>query len=485
MERVPDSTESTAAFPRGEEGLMPNTSGQPEDVSSFGEVTSPDYGPTPSVTTLSSFSPSTSSNVHPFKLERFEDNKGNTRTRIYLGRLRYLINNFNVVIQADTTGETSYGTIPTSGATKTSNETGSTFTVSGLTLPQHQHDVTNGEVFIPEHKHVARDSSEDGLLMPNHRHLAGTGSNNLQAVPATTPSSVNTGGTGEHTHSGSTGGPVTGSGGSYGDSHTHSYTISGGNHNHTYVKDNHSHIVEGETTDVKGYTSVKKVTGVTGGVKDYTTEEDNKKVTGTTGNVRNGSSAVLPPISASGSSSGIGHTHDLPALVNSPTAADRFVCVKNQDQGAGFINEIEPTGFTALKDSNDKDTVVKAKTMSIAETHGSFFLKWSITLPTGSASGATIAADAISIHRDADPTKTAEQLQNDFGKMSSLTANSETAAMASFKRDTHSEDDRTATYYVKLGVSYDPSAAGVNSKTIEQITYENVYWSPLFISSIP
>jgi len=76
-------------------------------------------------------------------------------------------------------------------------------------------------------------------------------------------------------------------------------------------------------------------------------------------------------------------------------------------------------------------------------------------------------------------------LQNDFGKMSSLTANSETAAMASFKRGTHSEDDRTAAYYVKLGVSYDPNAAGVDAKTIEQITYENVYWSPLFISSIP
>ena len=122
--------------------------------------------------------------------------------------------------------------------------------------------------------------------------------------------------------------------------------------------------------------------------------------------------------------------------------------------------------------------------MSIAETHGSFFLKWSITLPTESASGVTIAADAISIHRDADPTKTAEQLQNDFGKMSSLVADSENATMSTFKRGSHSEDDRTATYYVKLGVSYDPSAAGVNSKTIEQITYENVYWSPLFISSI-
>jgi hypothetical protein len=94
----------------------------------------------------------------------------------------------------------------------------------------------------------------------------------------------------------------------------------------------------------------------------------------------------------------------------------------------------------------------------------------------------TINQADVTIHRDADTTKTAEVLQN-ADKMSTLVADSETATMGDFRRGTDTDDDRTAYYYVKIGASYNPNTAGTNAKTIEQMTYENIYWCPLFISS--
>ena len=417
MEEVPPSTESTADLPRSQDGDMPFTSGEREGSFVGDGAIPPEYGPTPSVSSIPpSITPSASSDVHPFKLERYVDNKGNTRTRVYLGRLRYLINNFDVLIQSDTRSTASYsGSMGTGSSEITGPESGHTHSgTSTVTIPDHEHengsDETHGGLTIPDHKH------EDGTLYgPDHTHDAGS--------------------------YGNSGGSVSGT----------SCSLNGMS----------SLDIEGDTGDIKDKSSNDNVEGRTGGIYG----------SAPTVNITTGSST--------------GHTHPLPVLSNNTVTVDRFICVKNQSQGAGFINEIEPDGFTAIKDSNDKDTVLKAKDMPINQTYGSFFLKWSIILPTGSASGATIAADSITIHRDSDPTKTAEQLQNDFGAMSALTANSETAAMGSFKRGSHSEADRTATYYVKLGVSYDPNAAGTNSKSIEQITYENVYWCPLFISSIP
>ena len=417
MEEVPPSTESTADLPRSQDGDMPFTSGEREGSFVGDGAIPPEYGPTPSVSSIPpSITPSASSDVHPFKLERYVDNKGNTRTRVYLGRLRYLINNFDVVIQSDTRSTVSYSGSMGSGSSEiTGPESGHTHSgTSTVTIPDHEHengsDETHGGLTIPDHKH------EDGTLYgPDHTHDAGS--------------------------YGNTGGSVSGTSGS--------------------LNGMSSLDIEGDTGDIKDKSSNDNVEGRTGGIYG----------SAPTVNITTGSSS--------------GHTHPLPVLSNNTVTVDRFICVKNQSQGAGFINEIEPDGFTAIKDSNDKDTVLKAKDMPINQTYGSFFLKWSIILPTGSASGASIAANSITIHRESDPTKTAEQLQNDFGAMSALTANSETASMGSFKRGDHSEGARTATYYVKLGVSYDPNAAGTNSKSIEQITYENVYWCPLFISSIP
>ena len=511
MEETPRSTESTAAFTMPQDGDTPNTSGTPEEVSTFGEVPPTSHGPAPIITSRPSFSPSTSSSVHPFKLERFTDNKGNPRTRVYLGRLRYLINNFEVIIQSDTKSTASYsGSMGTGSSEVTGAETGHTHSgTSTVTLPQHTHDnsgtaaaktggsITTGQTETAgAHNHSAQGTMAAPL--GDHYHAGGgtgVGSDQQLKIKQHTHSLPDITGGAHSNHSGVTGAITSGTGGST-PAHTHDIgqNLTGGSHTHdlsttptgnitAYGSSGFPEYIEGNTGGVPHSLPSQAVTGVTdteaAHYHVYNKDDHSHTLSGETGEVY----GSLPTFDISTGSS-TGHTHPIPTLTNSLVSVDRFVCVQSQSQGAGYINEVEPTGFTALKDSNDKDTVVKAKTMVVADTYGSFFLKWSITLPTGSASGATIAADAISIHRDADPTKTAEQLQNDFGKMSSLVANSETATMATFKRDTHSEDDRTASYYVKIGVSYDPNAAGTNSKTIEQITYENVYWSPLFISSI-
>lgn len=411
MEETPRSTESTAAFTMGQDGETPNTSGEPEEVSALGEVSSPSYGPAPMITSRPSFSPSTSSSVHPFKLERFVDNKGNPRTRVYLGRLRYCINTFDVIIENDTTGATTYGSL------------GSTNTGSGTA---HTHGATGLSATVGDHYHAS----------------GGTGVGSDQQLKFK-----------QHTHSlpNTTGDPT--SGGSY----------SGGDHTHD---------LGGNTGNVTDFgaspPSVEEITGNTGGIAS---SSPSSNVSGTLADESS-------------------HTHPLPDLSTSTSEADRFVCILGQPQGAGIISEVEPAGFTALKDSNDKDTVVKAKDLPVGDTYGSIFLKWKVILSDSDSLGLySINAADVTIHRHSDPAKTAEQLIIDnFEKLTHLRGvNDENNAasgtdMDFFKRGSESEDDRTAHYYVKIGVSYDPNAAGTNSKTIEQMTYENVYWSPLFLS---
>ena len=142
-----------------------------------------------------------------------------------------------------------------------------------------------------------------------------------------------------------------------------------------------------------------------------------------------------------------------------------------------------------MKDSDDKDTVVKTKTLPIGDTYGSIFLRWKLVLSdSDSLDLQTINQADVTIYRHSDPTKTAEQLITDnTEKLTALRGvdDENNAAsgtnMEAFKRGSETEDDRTAYYYVKIGNSYDPNAAGTNSKTIEQITYENVYWSPFLL----
>lgn len=514
-EAIKDSAQSTAGFPRSKEGHLPETIGDAPKTTTVGSLISVEHGPPPIVTTTPDFAESTSSNIHPFKLERFTDSKGNTRTRVYVGKLRYCINTFDIEIKKDKKGTTTYGSL---GSTNTGSESSHTHSgTSSVPLPAHTHtqdgtavaktgnDITTGNtenesshthsvagIEIPEHKHVARDSTEDGLLMPNHEHDAGTSADNLK-IP-------------QHQHEiGISGDTESASAGGY--NHYHQIYINQQTNN---IVSSNNLSVTGKTDEVTDYDSsssnvVKKVTGKTGGIFEknnndnlsgataagtahshqYNKDDHSHTLTGQTGGIY-GSAPTIDVTTGSGSP----HNHPLPDLSTATSEADRFVCIKTQGQGAGIIKEVEPTGFTALKDSDDKDTVVKTKTLPIGDTYGSIFLRWKLVLvENNSLDLQTINQADVTIYRHSDPTKTAEQLITDnFEKLTDLRGvdlpdNNPASGtdMDAFKRGSETEDDRTAYYYVKIGNSYDPNAAGTNSKTIEQITYENVYWSPFFL----
>ena len=552
-----DSTLPTASFVRPEYNTHPNQQGNPPESNTLGQPMQQENGPPPSIIDRPDFSLPTSSSIHPFKLERFVDNKGNPRTRVYLGRLRYCINTFDVIIENDTTGATTYGSV---GSTNTGDGTSHTHSAGDYSIPDHTHSVADIE--IPDHEHIAgtnldADAKSGGSITvgtsengTNHTHsisltaAAGSTSGTTgteaahthAATGLTIPDHKHTDGdliaadhthdisfsltTGSYSHDHDDSGTTT-------DTHTHSLTISGytgslssgssvdvsgdtGNmknkssnddvegstaagssHSHSYTKDDHTHSVAGDTGNPSSHTHnynkddhSHEVSGRTGGMYD---KDNNDNLTGQTAGVY-GSDSTPPITGNSGSPSA--HTHPLPDLSTSTSEADRFVCILGQPQGAGIISEVEPAGFTALKDSNDKDTVVKAKDLPIGDTYGSIFLKWKVILSDSDSLGAySINAADVTIHRHSDPAKTAEQLIIDntekLTHLRGVDASNNAASgtsMRYFKRGSESEDDRTAYYYVKIGVSYDPNAAGTNSKTIEQMTYENVYWSPLFLS---
>jgi len=142
--------------------------------------------------------------IHPFKLEKFTNPDDNsTKVRIYEGDVYAKIDTFQLDLISLTTSVESYSTAdpPAGPSTKEQSLGSHSITFSDVTaqMPQHQHDVDGGTVLIPQHKHLARDSSEDGLVMPNHKHAAGS---NLTATAGST--SADTGYAGAHSHSAGT-----------------------------------------------------------------------------------------------------------------------------------------------------------------------------------------------------------------------------------------------------------------------------------------
>ena len=88
----------------------------------------------------------------------------------------------------------------------------------------------------------------------------------------------------------------------------------------------------------------------------------------------------------------------------------------------------------------------------------------------------------MSIHVDPAVNKKANELSDD-DQLPDLETNSQGTNIQHFRRGTETEADRVAFFYVKIGISH-PEAAGT-IKTIEQITYDNINWTPLIISRAP
>lgn len=189
------------------------------------------------------------------------------------------------------------------------------------------------------------------------------------------------------------------------------------------------------------------------------------------------------------------HNHTVPNLTSATPTVDRFVTIKNQIAATGIIKDVGPTkgpGNTTFGFVNNADgdqTVNRVLTLP-AGTFGSIFLKWKVILPSDQnlANNFNILADHVEIHVDPDVAKTAESLSSDDTftelKITDATAGDDAGIDDTFDRRVNAgagenEADRTAYFYVKLGVTHNPAGGGL--KAVEQITYENVYWSPLIL----
>lgn len=375
--------------------------------------------------------------IHPFKIESAADPDTNvTKTRVYRGNVFARIDTFLLAQRIIETSVASYATSdPPTGPNTSTKDLGS-FTLTGLTanLPEHTHEAKNsGEdgLLMPDHKHLPRDSpSEDGLVA---EAKSGTGSGGI-----TTGTTGGTG-AGEHTHSGFTGGPVTGSGGSYGDAHTHGYTISGGGHNHEYNKDDHSH----------------KVVGETGSVKDYSTGDPEKKhILGSTGNV---SGSESTPIVISGtvstSSSSTSHSHKVPAISNATTTEHKFIEVAGQDFPDDNDKATDWTGVFNKSVLADDGTSTIFDYHESSSSTGAFYVKWVVTINES----ANVSSIVGSIHRTglgaAAPTNI------NFGSLTPPEAGKLTRA----------EAGRIGTFYQKIGEAH--------STHVKQEQFSNINWS--------
>ena len=230
-------------------------------------------------------------------------------------------------------------------------------------------------------------------------------------------------------------------------------------HKHTFTKDNHEHSISGDTTEVKDYNtdSEKRVTGETGSVKDYSTEA-NKKCTGTTGDVRDGTSSTLPSfnisVSGSSSSSGLDHSHNIPALESASTT-HKFVAVKGQEAAPAAPEE---TNFAATFNKNIKfedgtDTIFSYHESS--HSSGDFYVKWEITIDAD----AKIVNNGIvgSIERVAVGAGAPADVP--FG---ALTQNGNKELVREVAK-------RKGTFHQKIG--------SVTATTVDQVQFSNINWS--------
>jgi hypothetical protein len=175
-----------------------------------------------------------------------------------------------------------------------------------------------------------------------------------------------------------------------------------------------------------------------------------------------------------------GHKHKIPDLVTSNSTVDKFVCVHGQTAGQGILKDVTANVWAEFTNAEGNGTGVFATDLPVGDTFGSIFLKWKLVLTDGvDLSGVTISTADVSIHRDADVDKKADELSDD-DQLPDLASDNEGASMSNFDRGGESADDRTAYFYVKLGISH-PTGEGV-IKSIEQITYDNINWTPLLIS---
>ena len=208
------------------------------------------------------------------------------------------------------------------------------------------------------------------------------------------------------------------------------------------------------THTVSGYTEFTDITGISGGNHQHVL----------------GSNATLGPA-------------PFPNLTSATATVDKFVCIEGQSAGQGILKDVASNSFGEIVNAEGVPTGIHAHDLPVGDTFGSVFLKWKVELDNDTdLSGVEIAEADVSIHVDPAVNKKANELSDD-DQLPDLETNSQGTNIQHFRRGTETEADRVAFFYVKIGISH-PEAAGT-IKTIEQITYDNINWTPLIISRAP
>ena len=153
--------------------------------------------------------------------------------------------------------------------------------------------------------------------------------------------------------------------------------------------------------------------------------------------------------------------------------------IEKQPSISGIIEE-PVAGFSPIQDDDGNDTVLTSIEYPANESYGDFYVKWSVTISQDQNFSATFGNNNVLVHRVARTTEDGTD-QND-ANIALLEAINKNTGSAELRRGDGTGSDHVGTYYAKIGTSYDPSVTGTNSKTIEQVLFNHVYWSPTIVA---
>lgn len=181
-----------------------------------------------------------------------------------------------------------------------------------------------------------------------------------------------------------------------------------------------------------------------------------------------------------GSSSG---AKEICELDETETDVDKFLTIGGQPKIRG-LEQIEPEGFVPILNALGQETEFRAQTLD--DTYGKVWLTWDLdtTADLGGPADLVVANVKITMtpHVEDDPdTPDVDESDTDPEniKVGALT-------VANWEA---SRGPDVGTYYLLIGTTYDPSLeppAGtaiedLNIKSIVQVIYENVYYSPFIL----
>ena len=379
-------------------------------------------------------------NMFPFKLQFFIDDDPESDTfeklqlRVYTGMLTVTINTFTYSKDKDT--DTTY-------TISCDDYTGDpTTTVNTANHPTSGTVNTGEQAATATDEQAATDTDEQAATNTDTEATATTGATggytDYNGAPLITVSEVAQTGYG-HTHAIA----------------SHSHTIQ----NHTHTVPSHYHEVPAHSHTVPAHS--------------HTVPAHSHTVP-----------AHLHTVNA--------HSHHMGdcTLTGTNNNIDHFLTVGGQPAIQGLA-QIEPEGFAALTNELGQETGFRAQTLD--ETYGKVWLEWQVdTDQVGNAADQVIKNVKISVtpHVDDDPDTPEDESDNDSENDPAgiLTVVGNAVSVTAGR-----VAPKTGTYYLHIGTTYDPDVEpaddadveDINIKSVVQVIYENVYYSPFILPEYP